>query len=561
MSLISPNHGYPLERIEGDTGSMSWWVSRFDSIGDRVGDLRTRMQAVRELPGKGRSITASREDALETATALTADIVEAEHLSTVLARYSDAFTAHAVPANRMVDEIEDAHARARSADAAFQHAGQNALWTSYSGTPEDIAAADRVAGDAAADKAAAESALDDLWATWESHYSQWDAAYDAAMSALAGGTGVTLTRDARDLLDQLLAADDPAAVLALWRAHPELQAELAEKHPEIIGNLDGIPFDVRAEVNEARLAELVKRTDLPEPLATEVKTLHIEVTERQGRLIAFDLDGAEQTTAALWYGPFAATTVSTLVPGMMSQVSEMADWGYSARNLNAAVGTGSATIAWFGYDSPNFAEEPAMNRAQNGAPALRSLLQGIGALLPDSEIDVIAHSYGSTTAALAIGSAPDGLGVDKFITVGSAGLPDDEDVRANLQSPDAPRIYATMSERDFWAPVGQGTGFGHGTSPTSLDGVTEFDSNGGVDADGRPLLPTPGHSAHGGANFPWESSPGGYLQQGSESFYNVSQIIKTGEPGTEPGGEGTDIPFWVKVLEIQAQTGSYGYIY
>lgn len=561
MSLISPNRGYPLERIEGDTGSMSWWVSRFDNIGDRVGDLRARMHEVRGLPGKGQSITASRDDALETSTALTADIVEAEHLSTVLARYSDAFTAHAEPANRMVDEIEDAHARARSADAAFQHAGQNALWTSYSGTPEEIAAADQVAGDAAADKAAAQSALDDLWATWESHYSQWDAAYDAAMSALAGGTGVALTHDARDLLDQLLAADDPAAVLALWRAHPELRDELAQKHPEIIGNLDGIPFDVRAEVNEARVRDLRSRKDLDATLATELDVLWNEMQKHGGRLISFDPHGAEQTTAALWYGPFDATTVSTLVPGMMSQVSEMAEWGVSARDLNQFVGSGSATIAWFGYDSPNFAEEPAMSRAQNGAPALRSLLQGLDAILPDSEIDVVAHSYGSTTAALAIGSASDGLGVDKFITVGSAGLPDDEDVRANLQSADAPRIYATMSERDFWAPVGQGTGFGHGTSPTSLDGVTEFDSNGGVDADGGTLLPTPGHSAHGGANFPWESSPGGYLQKGSESFYNVSSIIATGEPGTEPGGEGTDIPFWTKVLEIQAQTGSYGYYY
>ncbi|GAA5200593.1 alpha/beta hydrolase [Microbacterium jejuense] len=561
MSLTSPNRGYPLERIDGNAGSMSWWVGSFDRAGQRLAELRTSLQTVRDLPGKGDAVVAARADAVQTSTALTADIVEAELLSRVLSRYADAHSAYAVPANRLVDEIEDAHAAAQRAQGAFEHAGQRALWTSYSGTTAEIETADQDARDAMVVRDTADRDLADLWASWESFYTNWDAAYDAALAALAGGSGVTLSRDASSLLDRLLAANGPAAVLAVWNEHPELRDELIAKHPEIIGNLDGIPYDVRADVNEARVRDLRSRKDLDATLTTELDVLWNEMQKHGGRLISFDPDGAEQTTAALWYGPLDATTVSTLVPGMMSQVSEMADWGVSARDLNDFVGSGSATIAWFGYDSPNFAEEPAMGRAQNGAPALRSLLQGLDAILPDSEIDVVAHSYGSTTAALAIGSAPDGLGVDKFVTVGSAGLPDDEDVRTNLQSPDAPRIYATMSERDFWAPVGQGTGFGHGTSPTVLDRVTEFDSNGGVDADGNSLLPTPGHSAHGGANFPWESSPGGYLQKGSESFYNVSSIIQTGEPGTEPGGEGTDIPFWTKVLEIQAQTGSYGYYY
>ena len=144
-------------------------------------------------------------------------------------------------------------------------------------------------------------------------------------------------------------------------------------------------------------------------------------------------------------------------------------------------------------------------------------------------------SYGSTTAALAIGSAPDGLGVTSFVAVGSAGFPDDEDVLANLDAVGAPRIYATISEDDGIARIGRGTAFGHGVSPERLPGVTVFDSDGGVDAAGGSLPAATGHSALG---------PGAYLEPGSESFYNVSQIISTGEPGTERDGAGSTKGFW-----------------
>lgn len=32
--------------------------------------------------------------------------------------------------------------------------------------------------------------------------------------------------------------------------------------------------------------------------------------------------------------------------------------------------------------------------------------------------------------------------------------------------------------------------------------------------------------------------------EGSESFYNIQQIILTGEPGTEMDGEGSESGFW-----------------
>ncbi|WP_244632359.1 hypothetical protein [Microbacterium sp. Se63.02b] len=148
---------------------------------------------------------------------------------------------------------------------------------------------------------------------------------------------------------------------------------------------------------------------------------------------------------------------------------------------------------------------------------------------------MIAHSYGSTTAALAIGSQADGLGVTSFIAVGSAGFPKDPTVVENLSNGGPPQLYATISEDDAVARVGRGTAPGHPVSPERLPGATVFDSDGGVDARGESLPAATGHDALG---------PGAYLEPGSESFYNVGEIIMTGQPGTERGGEGSTQGFW-----------------
>jgi len=560
MSLSSPNRGYVLEKIDGNAGSMASWVRTFDEVAEELGHLRDRAQRVTELPGIGKAITTTRGAAQTLLGPTRSGITDAELLSRVLAGYADAYSASAVPANRMIEEIENAHAAWKRAAGEAEQAGLKALWSSRSGPEDEAATANQDARDAMAAADTAKSSLDALWATWEGLYTAWDEAYDKALSSLVSGASVLLTNDEKALLDALLAAKDPAAVRKLWDENPALRDALAQQYPDIVGNLDGIPFDVRAAANLRRLTALHDRlSSLEEPLKNEVTALWNEVMLNKGQLVSFDPNGSEQTTAALWYGPFDAKNVSTLVPGMMSEVGGIGEFGTSARDLIS--GTGDAAIAWFGYDSPNFAEEPAMSRAQDGAPALRSFLLGLDAQPGTRTINVIAHSYGSTTAALAIGSSPDGLGVDRFITVGSAGLPDDDKVLANLQGEGGPRVYATTSENDFWAPIGKLTGWGHHTDPSSLDGVTNFDSDGGVDSSGKPLLSTPGHSAHGGANFPWEHESGGYLEKGSESFYNVRSIVTTGEPGTESGGEGSAEGFWDRFARGLSSSGAYGYGY
>ncbi|MGB3731709.1 alpha/beta hydrolase [Microbacterium sp.] len=538
MTLVSPNRGFLLERLEGSTGTMSWWSGRLIRMQDQLQDLNDAAESAQELPGVGQAVTAVREDAGELITVIAADIEEAGLLGRVLQDYSDAFDRHARRANDMIEEVEAAHARWSQLYDEAAGAARAASGVTADAPQLLVDALSGAAEEAAADRDLAWRELSALWAEYERHRADWDTAYDDALAALAGAGSASLSPQERRLLTDLLGADSPAQVLRLWQEHPEAHADLIAAHPDIIGNLDGIPFDVRADANRARLDDLL-RTEPPgerrDDLEAILRALLVEGTPRPG-LISFDPDGSEQVTAAIAHGDLAtASDISMLIPGMNGDVHDLQGWGEAARALNRGVGPGSATVVWFGYDTPGLTEEPAMGRAKDGAAALGSYLDGLRVLAPEADVNVVAHSYGSTTAALAIGSRADGFGVSTFIAVGSAGFPNADGVAENLTNGRPPRVYATLSEDDAVARIGRGTSFVHSVVPEHLDGVTVFDSDGGVDRDGDPLPSASGHDAFG---------PGAYLQPGSESFYNVTEIIRTGEPGTERQGEGSTEGFW-----------------
>lgn len=232
------------------------------------------------------------------------------------------------------------------------------------------------------------------------------------------------------------------------------------------------------------------------------------------------------------------------------------EFGESAKNMNEQIdrtGGASATIVWFGYDSPNFGTEPSTGQAVVGAETLTGFIRGLDQAEPSSAVTtVIGHSYGSTTAFLAVGSAADNLGVDNLIAVGSAGLTDhalgtDPDARVDYSGTN---VFATTSPDDALARIGRLNP--HPIDPGSIDGAVSFDSDGGYTPnldgseptweqhDGTHLLNAPGHGTHseGTIPLPWDQ-PGGYLQEGSESFANIIDIITDGEPVTTPGGFGS----------------------
>ncbi|MEJ1922300.1 alpha/beta hydrolase family protein [Microbacterium sp. KHB019] len=525
-------------RIEGDAGTMSWWGMQLTRVADRLDDLHTAAVLAKNLPGAGVRVTSARGDAEALLDALTADISEATLLGMVLQEYADAYERYAQPANALIDDIEVAHGEWAQSSAAADDAATLALSTVGSAWDGLAALTQNNATEAAQTRDLAWQRLSSLIAEHGEYFAQWSSAYDAALAALASAGSAGMTPEARAVFERLIGTSDPAHVRALWNEHPEMHPELIAAHPDLLGNLDGIPYDVRSTLNRDRLDAMLATEpdgDRREELEAIRRALETEGSPPPS-LISFDPDGSEQVTAAIAHGDLAtASEINTLIPGMNGNVGDMHAWGESARALNRAAGDGAATVVWFGYDTPNLLEEPGMGRAQDGAAALGSYLRGLSTLSPAADINVIAHSYGSTTAALAIGSASDGLGVTSLIAVGSAGFPNDDAVIANLTDGDPPRVYATVSEDDAVARIGRGTAIGHSVSPERLTDVTVFDSDGGVDSDGRPLPAATGHDSLG---------PGAYLEPGSESFYNVAEIVRTGEPGTERDGEGSERGFW-----------------
>jgi hypothetical protein len=560
MSLTSPNRGWTLEEIEYDSGSLEGIHRDLETLIDEGGNARIVLRNIDGgLEGRGESIDRVQTESGALASRMNPTILTLERIADVVRAYGEAVAQHAKAANDLIDDIETAHA-AKEAAAADLDAAELAQRQC---TPDDTAqtrnSAEQGVTDAESGLASATSTLDDLWEQWESAYSLWDEAYGAAISGLVRSDGTTLSDSTLSAIDALANADSPAEVAEIWDSLTDAQrAALARTYPEFIGNLEGVPYLDRFLANKAAYDRVIEGGPYGEPLDSQLEQLGREVTDFDGQLLMFHPFEHPQATAAVMYGvrivddegnpvdPMdGITNVNVLVGGMFSSLDDLKAWGASGRNLNKFAneygeGVGSATIAWYGYDSPNLATEHVMGSATEGAARLSSTLRGL-----DNEVSsqvttsVIGHSYGSTTAFLAVGGSPDNLGVDNLIAVGSAGVPDGYHAGWTGDAPmdySGTQIYASRAPGDLVARYGEHSSFGHGMNPEALPGAVSFESDGGevpsLGGGTEMAVGTPGHAAHDGGNtvWGWWEAGNGYLSRDSESFRNIANIIATGEP-------------------------------
>ncbi|MCK2029582.1 alpha/beta hydrolase [Microbacterium galbinum] len=560
MSLTSPNRGWTLEEIEYDSGSLEGIHRDLETLIDEGGNARIVLRNIDGgLEGRGESIDRVQTESGALASRMNPTILTLGRIADVVRAYGEAVAQHAKAANDLIDDIETAHA-AKEAAAADLDAAELAQRQC---TPDDTAqtrnTAEQDVTDAESGLASAASTLDDLWEQWESAYSLWDEAYGAAISGLVRADGTTLSDSTLSAIDALANADSPAEVAEIWDSLTDAQrAALARTYPEFIGNLEGVPYLDRFLANKAAYDRVIEGGPYGEPLDSQLEQLGREVTDFDGQLLMFHPFEHPQATAAVMYGvrivddegnpvdPMdGIANVNVLVGGMFSSLDDLKAWGASGRNLNKFAneygeGVGSATIAWYGYDSPNLATEHVMGSATEGAARLSSTLRGL-----DNEVSsqvttsVIGHSYGSTTAFLAVGGSPDNLGVDNLIAVGSAGVPDGYHAGWTGDAPmdySGTQIYASRAPGDVVARYGEHSSFGHGMNPEALPGAVSFESDGGevpsLGGGTEMAVGTPGHAAHDGGNtvWGWWEAGNGYLSRDSESFRNIANIIATGEP-------------------------------
>jgi hypothetical protein len=173
-----------------------------------------------------------------------------------------------------------------------------------------------------------------------------------------------------------------------------------------------------------------------------------------------------------------ATNVGVVVPGITNRIDNFESTWDRARNIQDR-NPASATIAWLGYDTPEFADAVLTDNAERGSAALHRFVDGLRRP-PDSQVTVIAHSYGTLVTAFALQR---GMRPEQVILMGSPGLGPDIDSAANLGLPDGYPIYAMRAPADFVSLSAS-----HGSDPAELPGVIRLDTDwsGREDVVGHP---------------------------------------------------------------------------
>ena len=364
----------------------------------------------------------------------------------------------------------------------------------------------------------------------------------------------------------------PANNAIWWRSlGPQQQEQVIKEHPDWIGNRDGVAFTARDQANRAllrvdRARFVADKERLEADLAgdwfggafTNDDAALAEVKDKLASLDAIDQTlarsgarqllvlemGPERAQAAIARGNVdTADNVAVFVPGLSSTVNDSMK-GYDdtmdqlqhraeLESKRANANQSAATVTWIGYQAPQWSETLGSNSvsldnaAKDGAAQLVPFLQGIGAAREhDAHLSVLGHSYGSTTAGLAL---QQNTGVDDVVFFGSPGLHTSQ--VKDLLVPDGHAYYIEAR----WDPVGDLGTFG--IDPSHMDGIEHASAKESTVVD-----PLTGEIRH----FAEVTGHSSYLVNDSTSQYNMSVVV-AGVPDRRvyDGGEGAgDVLSW-----------------
>ena len=369
------------------------------------------------------------------------------------------------------------------------------------------------------------------------------------MGLLTGGE-LSIYGDQGLVPDEINSWEDypPHVVKAWWDSLSEEEREQAmEEDANHLRDLDGIPADVRDQLNreyledeisriEGEIEELEEKRNDPDvdwlegiDLKSDIDEMNEQISSMKGLsdrlgesasdsdqyLLSFSLPGPapghQQGRLVVSDGnPDTADNVATLVPGsnntwesglgsngQMSRASELRE----SANV-ADEEADHAVISWIGYDPPQWAEAASETSAARGEEALINFQDGLRAThegTSPSRNTVIGHSYGSTLIGHAA-QGDGGLDADGIVLVGSPGTNADHVSELGFRPED---VYVTTSEEDS---ISIATGTVHGADPVGEEfGATEFESDS-------------------------ESSHSEYFDEGTDSLRNMGIIIAGGEP-------------------------------
>ncbi len=363
--------------------------------------------------------------------------------------------------------------------------------------------------------------------------------------------------------------DDPKKVNAWWNGLTDAQREaLKVDNPDVIGNTNGIPTDDRDESNRASVTrdiDYLKQLKSDGSISDDQQDLltKAEKTKEaldQGMLVIDRSTGKPVDTNLLLYLPKAlggdgavavsygnpdtADNTTVIVPGIMNDMKTIPGNAASALDLfnesqSVSPGSSVATIAWMGYNAPDFSPEGATGIpgdvvdigmvtnegfAEAGGHHLSAFVDGLRATDTGSasHLTVIGHSYGSTTVAHA---AHDGLRADDIALVGSPGA--DGDVKSpadfhlgnNTSSFDGTgHVYVGSDNQDPVTWLGRDGTIGLGLDPSQQSfGAQRFDVG-------------TGPSFHIGNIGQGLDNHTAYFDPGSKSLHNLADVTTGHRP-------------------------------
>ena len=195
-----------------------------------------------------------------------------------------------------------------------------------------------------------------------------------------------------------------------------------------------------------------------------------------------------------------------------------------------------AVVSWIGYDNPPL-EVASDANARAGAQSLAQFLEGISASrswAPGSNLALVGHSYGATTAAYATELTPvdhltmlASVGVDRGMTVSDLDVPAGN-VWASRDSGDDTANFGRTGLFGWDVPI-TGVGSEHPVDVTSPDFHASIFTSDDVVHDGAAIHGATGHDAHPQVDHQLDPSSAattkmGYLDKNTVSLANTAAV-------------------------------------
>ncbi|ULR48388.1 alpha/beta hydrolase [Streptomyces deccanensis] len=259
---------------------------------------------------------------------------------------------------------------------------------------------------------------------------------------------------------------------------------LAERHPLVVGGLDGAPPELRYAANAraftaGRDRELARAADPEQPEGAR-REARARAATYDGlltpgrRVLAFDPRGRGQVAEV--YGDLrTARRVAVVVPGSDTDLASYDVAAGMARDLRAEMTRRSpedrpAVIVWVGYTTPVGVGWDAAtgHLAEEGAPRLLRFLDGLAATTrPVAPPSVFCHSYGSVLCGAAAHRLT-GRQVSDLVVVASPGMRLEHAGQVPVGA--RARLWATARNATDWIsriPPVELFGLGHGADPAA----------------------------------------------------------------------------------------------